>query len=101
MKGLNLFEKSDKRQVKTTNIKDSVNNQDMEFAFFSFQINSVGVTLAGILVVIIIFILFKNVSVQCLKPTWRKLCNSANTTILRPPVYGGAEDAVIIMPRAS
>ena len=46
MNGLNLWEKSDKRKV--TNIHDSVNNADTEFAFFSFHINSVGITLASI-----------------------------------------------------
>ena len=59
MNGLNLWEKFDKRKV--TNIKDSVNNADTEFAFFSFHINSVGVTLASILVVIIVFVMFRNV----------------------------------------
>ena len=72
MNGLILFENSDKRQVKTTNIKDSVNNQNTEFVIFSMHINTVGVTLTGIFIMLIVFILFKNVSMQCLKHTWGK-----------------------------
>ena len=98
MNELNLWEKSDKRKV--TNMQDSVNNADTEFAFFSFHINSVGITLASIVVMILIFVL-RNVSVKCMRSVWRKVCNCADPSKPRPTPYGRAGDPVMIVPNAS
>ena len=92
MNGLNLWEHSDKR--KTTNIKDSVNNDGNEFAFFSFHINSVGITLASIVVMIVIIVLFRNVSLKCMRSAWRRACNCTEPAKSRRTPYGRVSDPV-------
>ena len=101
MNGLNLFEHSDKR--KTTNIKDSVNNDGNEFAFFSFHISSVGVTLGTIVALIVIIVMFRNVSLKCLRSAWRRACNCKEpvSSRPRPDPYGRASDPVAIIPHVS
>ena len=97
MNGLNLFERSDKRQ--TTNIKDSVNEDGNEFAIFNFHISSVGITLGTIVALVVIVMLFRNVNMKCLKSAWRRACNCKDHGP-RPDTYGQATNP-IIMPHVS
>ena len=101
MNGLNLFEKSDKRQ--TTNIKDSVNEDGNEFAIFNFHISSVGMTLGTIVALVVIIMVFRNVNLKCLRSAWRRACNckEPGPSRPRPDPYGRASDPVAIIPHVS
>ena len=101
MNDLNLFEKSDKR--KTTNINDSLNNDGKKFAFFSFHISSVGVTLGTIVALVVIIVLFRNLNLKCLRSAWRGACNckEPGPSRPRPDPYGRASEPVAIIPHVS
>ena len=101
MNGLNLFEKSDKRQ--TTNIKDSVNEDGNKFAIFNFHISSVGMTLGTIVALVVIIMLFRNVNMKCLRSAWRRACNCKEhrPSGPRPDPYGQATNPVTVMPHVS
>ena len=93
---------SDKRTVKNTNLQDSIENKNAEFAVWSIHVNSVGVTLTGLIIVMVLFLIFKHVNMQCLKRIWRKMCNCSNpASRTRPVVNSQADDPVTVIPRCA
>ena len=78
MNELNLYEHSDKRQIKNTKVQDRIKNRNVEFAAWTLHVNSVGFRMTSILIVLIVFIVFKHVNIQCIKKVWRHCCNCSD-----------------------